>query len=123
MDRVFFAAGALFGALGVAMGAFGAHGLRARLSADLLRIWETGAHYHLIHAVALLAVAWGIQRFPGGLSVAAGWCFVGGIAVFSGSLYLLAFTGMRWLGAITPIGGVLFIAGWVLLALAALRGS
>jgi len=121
MERLFFAAGALMGALGVAFGAFGAHGLRARVTPDLLRIWETGAHYHLIHALALIAAAWAIQRFPGALSVAAGWCFLFGILIFSGSLYTLAFTGIRWLGAITPIGGVLFIVGWVLLALSALK--
>jgi uncharacterized membrane protein YgdD (TMEM256/DUF423 family) len=109
------------GALGVAFGAFGAHGLRARVTPDLLRIWETGAHYHLIHALALCAAAYAIQRFPGGLSIAAAWCFLLGIALFSGSLYLLAFTGIRALGAITPFGGVLFIAGWVLLAIAALK--
>lgn len=121
MDRIFFAVGAVMGALGVAFGAFGAHGLRARVTPDLLRIWETGAHYHLIHALALCAAAYAIQRFPGGLSVAAAWCFLLGIALFSGSLYLLAFTGIRALGAITPFGGVLFIAGWVLLAIAALK--
>lgn len=121
MDRLFFAIGALMGALGVAFGAFGAHGLKARVTPDLLQIWETGAHYHLIHALALIAASWAIQRFPGGLSVAAGWCFLFGIVIFSGSLYTLAFTGIRWLGAITPIGGVLFIVGWVLLALAAFK--
>ncbi len=121
MDRIFFALGAVMGALGVALGAFGAHGMKARVTPDLLKIWETGAHYHLIHALALLATAYAVQRFPGSLSVAAGWCFLLGITVFSGSLYLLAFTGMRWLGAVTPIGGVLFIAGWVLLAMAALK--
>jgi uncharacterized membrane protein YgdD (TMEM256/DUF423 family) len=121
MDRIFFAVGAVMGALGVAFGAFGAHGLRARVTPDLLRIWETGAHYHLIHALALCAAAYAIQRFPGGLSIAAAWCFLLGIALFSGSLYLLAFTGIRALGAITPFGGVLFIAGWVLLAIAALK--
>lgn len=121
MDRLFFALGAVMGGLGVAFGAFGAHGLKARVTPDLLTIWETGAHYHLIHALALIATAWAIQRFPGGLSVAAGWCFLLGIVIFSGSLYTLAFTGMRWLGAITPIGGVLFIVGWLLLALAAFK--
>jgi uncharacterized membrane protein YgdD (TMEM256/DUF423 family) len=121
MDRLFFAIGALMGALGVAFGAFGAHGLKARVTPDLLQIWETAAHYHLIHALALIAASWAMQRFPGSLSVAAGWCFLFGILIFSGSLYTLAFTGIRWLGAITPIGGVLFIVGWVLLALAAFK--
>lgn len=122
MERLFFALASFLGALGVALGAFGAHGLKARVTPDLVAIWQTGAHYHMLHALALFAVAWATQRFPGGLSVAAGWCFLAGILIFSGSLYTLAFTGMRWLGAITPIGGVLFIVGWVLLGLAALKG-
>lgn len=121
MDRFFLAVGAFMGALGVALGAFGAHGLKARVAADLLRTWETGAHYHLVHALALCVAAFAIQRYPGGLGVAAAWCFLGGILLFSGSLYTLAFTGIRALGAITPIGGVLFIVGWLLLAAAALK--
>lgn len=121
MDRIFLAVGALMGALGVALGAFGAHGLKARVTPDLLNIWATGAHYHLVHALALCVAAFAIQRYPGGLSVAAAWCFLGGIVLFSGSLYMLAFTGIRALGAITPFGGVLFIAGWVLLAVAVLK--
>jgi uncharacterized membrane protein YgdD (TMEM256/DUF423 family) len=121
MDRLFFAIGALSGGLGVALGAFGAHGLRARLAADLLATFETGVRYQVYHALALLAVAWAVTRWPGSLTTAAGWFFVAGTVVFSGSLYLLAATGLRWLGAITPLGGVAFIAGWICLAVAALR--
>jgi uncharacterized membrane protein YgdD (TMEM256/DUF423 family) len=77
----------------------------------------------MIHALALLAVAWAISRWPGRAAVASGWCFVAGTLIFSGSLYLLALTGMRGLGAITPVGGVLFLLGWLLLALAAWRGG
>lgn len=122
MDRLFFTLGALLAGLGVAAGAFGAHGLRDRLSAEMLTIFETGVRYHLIHALALLATAWAATRWESGLIAGAGWLFVVGIVVFSGSLYLLSLTEMRWLGAITPIGGVAFIVGWGLLAWAALRG-
>jgi uncharacterized membrane protein YgdD (TMEM256/DUF423 family) len=123
MDRVFFALGALSGAMAVALGAFGAHGLKTRLPVDLLATFETGVRYQMYHALALLAVAWAVTRWAGsGLPVAAGWLFVAGTVLFSCSLYLLALTGQRWLGAITPLGGVAFVAGWVCLALAAWRG-
>ncbi len=122
MDRLFFALGALLAGLGVAAGAFGAHGLRDRLSADMLTVFETGVRYHLIHALALSITAWAVTRWESGLITGAGWLFVVGIVVFSGSLYLLSLTETRWLGAITPIGGVAFIVGWILLAWAALRG-
>jgi uncharacterized membrane protein YgdD (TMEM256/DUF423 family) len=104
----------VLGALGVALGAFGAHGLKDRVTdPHLLEVWRTGAHYHLIHAVALLAVASHPSR-----PAAAGWLFVVGIALFSGSLYAMTLTGVRWLGAITPLGGVAFIVGWLVLAFA-----
>lgn len=122
MLRLFFALGALLAGLGVAAGAFGAHGLRDRLSAEMLAIFETGVRYHLIHALALLITAWASTRWSSGLVSGAGWLFVVGIVVFSGSLYALSLTETRWLGAITPIGGVAFVAGWLLLAWAALRG-
>jgi uncharacterized membrane protein YgdD (TMEM256/DUF423 family) len=121
MERFFFALGAVLGGLGVAAGAFAAHGLRDRLTPDLLVVFETGARYQMYHALALLAVAWACGRWPGTMTVAAGWCFVAGIAIFSGSLYVLAISGTRWLGAVTPLGGVAFLLGWMLLALAALR--
>lgn len=122
MERAFFALGALFAFLGVALGAFGAHGLRGSLSAADMATFETGVRYQLIHALALLAAAWAASRWPGGAVTAAGWLLVAGILVFSGSLYLLVLTGPRWLGAVTPLGGVCFLAGWLLLAWAAWRG-
>ena len=123
MDKTFFAAGAILGALAVALGAFGAHGLKPVLTPDMLANFETGVRYHMYHALALIAAALLAGRFPESrLPVWGGWLFVAGIVFFSGSLYLMAFTGMRWLGAITPIGGVAMIAGWLCLAVAALRG-
>ncbi len=122
MDRIFFALGSLSGLLGVAAGAFGAHGLRERLAPEMLAAWETAARYQLIHALALLAVAWAATRWPGAATTAAGWLFLAGTLLFSGSLYLLSLSGVRWLGAITPIGGVAFIAGWACLGWAAFKG-
>jgi len=111
MDRLFMVIAALSGALSVALGAFGAHALEARLSAEFLHTFETGVRYQFYHTLALLAVVAAIGRWPASnLPVIAGWLFIAGIVVFSGSLYL-----------ITPIGGVAFIAGWLLLALAAWR--
>jgi uncharacterized membrane protein YgdD (TMEM256/DUF423 family) len=109
-------------AAGVALGAFGAHALRTRLAPDLLVIYETGVRYHLIHGVAaVLSVLLARGTGAGGRRAeAAGWSFVLGIVFFSGSLYLLALTGQRWLGAVTPLGGVAWIVGWLLLALSAL---
>jgi uncharacterized membrane protein YgdD (TMEM256/DUF423 family) len=123
MDRLFFTLGSLLAGLSVALGAFGAHALRARLTADLLANFETGARYQMYHGLALLAAAWAITRWPGSsLPIAAGWLFVAGVVLFSGSLYLLSLTGQRWLGAVTPFGGLAFLAGWVCLVVAAARG-
>ena len=122
MERLFLVLGAASAALAVAAGAFGAHGLRARLAPEMLAVFETGARYHMYHALGLIAVAWAASRWPGSGAVAAGWCFVVGTILFSGSLYVLSTTGLRWLGAITPFGGLAFIAGWILLAFAAARG-
>jgi uncharacterized membrane protein YgdD (TMEM256/DUF423 family) len=120
MDRTFLLAGAVAGLVAVAFGAFGAHGLRGRLTPDMLAVFETGVRYHMYHALALLLVAALVSRPGAGRAiVAAGWLFVAGIVLFSGSLYLLAITGVTVLGAITPIGGVAFLAGWALLAFAA----
>lgn len=116
------ATGAAAGALAVILGAFGAHGLKERVAADLLVIFETGVRYHMYHALALVAVGLASVRWSSGWLGAAGWCFLVGIVVFSGSLYIMTMTGARWLGAITPIGGVAFILGWVALALGVLRG-
>jgi uncharacterized membrane protein YgdD (TMEM256/DUF423 family) len=120
MERTFVLIAALAGFTGVALGAFGAHGLRARLSPEMLAVFETGVRYHLIHAVAILAAAGLVERLGGRLVAAAGWLFLGGIVLFSGSLYALALTGISILGAITPLGGLAFLAGWACLAIAAL---
>lgn len=117
MDRLFFGVGALSALISVAAGAFGAHALRARLTPDYLAVFETAARYQMYHALALLAVAWAVTRWPGGLAVWSGWLFVAGTVLFSGSLYALALTGIRGLGAITPLGGGAFLAGWICLAL------
>ncbi len=122
MTTRWFAIGAWMAAAGVALGAFGAHGLKDRISAEMIAVWETASKYHLVHALALLAAAWAYERWPGALTTGAGCLFLAGIAVFSGSLYALALTGSRSWGAVTPIGGVCFIAGWICLALAAMRG-
>jgi uncharacterized membrane protein YgdD (TMEM256/DUF423 family) len=113
----------LAGASAVVLGAFGAHALRSRLAPDLLAIYETGARYQMYHALGLCAVAWAVQRWPGGAVAGAGWLFVAGTVVFSGSLYALALSGVRALGAVTPVGGVCFLLGWALLAYAAVRGT
>jgi uncharacterized membrane protein YgdD (TMEM256/DUF423 family) len=120
VDRLFFALGTASALVAVAAGAFGAHGLRARLTPDLLAVFETGARYQMYHALGLLAAAWAASRWPGPWPVRAGWLFAAGTVLFSGSLYSLAFTGLRWVGAITPFGGGAFLAGWLCLALAAL---
>jgi len=100
----------------VALGAFAAHGLRATLAPDLLAVFETGVRFQMYHAFALFAAAWGFARWQARSFALAGWLFVAGIVIFSGSLYLMAATGMRWLGAVTPIGGLAFLAGWLCLA-------
>jgi len=118
-DRMFTLLGAASGLLAVAAGAFGAHALRARIPADLLAVFETGVRYQMYHALALFAVAWFSTRSTAPQVAWAGWLFVAGTIVFSGSLYALSLTGVRWLGAITPVGGVAFLAGWLALAWAA----
>lgn len=115
MDRVFFILGAVLAGMGVAAGAFGAHALRGRLTPELLGVFETGVRYHLIHALGLLAVAWATTRWPGAATSTAGWLFLAGILLFSGSLYGLSLSGLRSLGALTPIGGVAWIVGWLVL--------
>ncbi len=122
MGSGWFAVGAVAGALGVALGAFGAHGLKARVGAEMLAVFETGVRYHLVHALALLAVGLAAERWPGPWTAASGWLFVAGVVVFSGSLYAMTLGGARWLGAITPLGGLSFILGWLCLAIAAWRG-
>lgn len=121
-DRIFLALGSLLGFLAVALGAFGGHLLKPRLAPDRYEIFEIAAKYHLAHALALLAVAWACSRWTGPWPAAAGWLLLAGVVVFSGSLYLLSLTGARWLGAITPVGGLCLLAGWVCLGVAAWRG-
>ncbi|HXJ33740.1 MAG TPA: DUF423 domain-containing protein [Candidatus Eisenbacteria bacterium] len=120
MERSFMALGATAAMLAVALGAFGAHGLRNRLTPEMLAIFETGVRYQMYHALAIIAVAFATPHWRS--AATAGWLFAFGIVVFSGSLYLLAVTGVRGLGAITPIGGLAFLAGWAVLVRAALRG-
>ena len=121
MQRLFFSLGAGFALLSVATGAFAAHALKTRLTEEMLAIFEIGARYQMYHALGLIAVAWAFSQWSSQLALVAGWLFVAGIVIFSGSLYTLSLTGIRQLGAITPIGGLAFIVGWFLLVLAALR--
>ena len=121
LTRCCIVAGALLGATAVAGGAFGAHGLRERLTPDLLAVWKTAVEYQFYHALALLLVGLLASQRPSIALTNAGICFALGVLIFSGSLYTLALSGQRWLGAITPIGGLLFLAGWALLFWAALK--
>ncbi len=122
MDKTFLLWASIFGGLAVALGAFGAHALADRLSAADLATFETAVRYQFYHALALLGVAAVLGRWPqSGAATWAGWLFVAGVVIFSGSLYVLVFSGLRWLGAVTPLGGVAMIAGWISLALAAWR--
>jgi len=122
MDRLFFTLGSLSAFVAVALGAFGAHALKARLDADLLAVYETAVRYQLAHALALLAVGWACTRWPGRVLHASGWLFVAGTLLFSGSLVVLALTGLRWIGAITPLGGVAWLAAWLCLAWSPWKG-
>ena len=119
----FGALASVFGLTAVAAGAFGAHALREQLPTTLLTTFETAARYQLIHAVALLAVAWLVDRNAHPLAATAGWLFVAGIVLFSGSLYALALSGIGMLGVITPFGGLCLMAGWLCLLLAFARGG
>lgn len=112
--RLWLAIAAVNGALAVAAGAFGAHALRANLSPDMLTVFETGARYHMVHALAMGLAALAGARWSPAL-------FLAGIALFSGSLYLMALSGMTWLGMVTPLGGAFFLAGWICLAISSLR--
>ena len=114
--------GAANSALCVLLGAFGAHALKARLTTDMLTIWETAVQYHFFHALGLLLLGVLALHWPGSaLLRVSGWLLLGGIVLFSGSLYLLAVSGVRWLGAITPLGGTAFIAAWVILCIVIVR--
>ena len=126
MDRFFIVLAGVYGSLAVGLGAFGAHGLRGMLrdapdAADRLGWWQTAAHYHLVHALALGLCAWLASRGEGMSARVAGYAFALGVVIFSGTLYSMALGGPRWLGAITPIGGVSLILGWVAVVVAAWR--
>jgi uncharacterized membrane protein YgdD (TMEM256/DUF423 family) len=123
MERRFFTMGAVFGFLAVALGAFGAHALRDHLAPSEQVTYETAVRYQMYHALALLAVAWATSQWPAAWTLrVAGWLFVVGILLFSGSLYALVLSGHRMLGAVTPLGGLAFLLAWALLAWTALRG-
>ena len=121
-SRIFLAAGGLAMLAAVALGAFGAHALKTRASAEALALWRTGVEYHAYHALGLLAVGWLAAQLPESMLVKwSGWLMLSGIVLFSGSLYALALSGERWLGAITPVGGIAFLAAWALFVIAVLR--
>lgn len=120
MSKVFVSLGALFALLGVALGAFGAHVLKGKITDHLLANFQTGVHYQLVHALGLVLIGILISIMPSSSLNWAGWALVAGILLFSGSLYVMALTGVTKLGMITPIGGVLFIVGWLLVIVAAL---
>ena len=116
MPKALFLLACIFSFLGVALGAFGAHALKEKISPEMLQTFEVGVRYQMYHAFALFVVAWALRSWNFSNVDVAGWLFTAGIVLFSGSLYALALTGVRWLGAITPFGGICFLAGWVWLA-------
>jgi uncharacterized membrane protein YgdD (TMEM256/DUF423 family) len=121
--RLFLAAGGIAALLAVALGAFGAHALKTRVPPEMLAVWHTGVEYHLFHALGLLAVGFVATRLPeSALLKASGWLMLGGIVLFSGSLYALALSGERWLGAVTPLGGIAFLAAWAFFVAAVVKG-
>ena len=123
MQNLFFALGSGLSLLGVAFGAFGAHTLQSKLAPEMLETFEVAVRYQMYHSLGLIAAAWAVSQWQNQLTAASGWCFLAGILIFSGSLYVLSLTGIRWLGAITPIGGLAFIVGWGCLVIAAIRGT
>ena len=121
IQRMFFSLGASFALISVATGAFAAHALKQKLSAEMLTIFEIGARYQMSHALGLIAVAWASTQWEHQLLTVAGWMFTLGILIFCTSLYVVSLTGIRWLGASTPIGGLAFVIGWFCLAWTAIR--
>ena len=120
--KLFLALGGAAALLAVALGAFGAHGLKSRLPVDMLAVYQTGVQYHFYHALGLALIGLAVLHLPDSAALrAAGWLMAAGILLFSGSLYALALSGERWLGAVTPIGGLAFLLGWAALVWAALR--
>jgi uncharacterized membrane protein YgdD (TMEM256/DUF423 family) len=121
-SKLFLSAGGLMALAAVALGAFGAHALKGRLSAEMLAVWHTGVEYHIYHALGLLAVGFVATQLPeSALLKWSGWLMLAGILLFSGSLYAVVLSGERWLGAITPVGGIAFLAAWALFVVAVLR--
>jgi len=116
MTRTFILLGSFFSFLAVALGAFGAHALKQKLTPDMLQVFETGVRYQMYHSLALFVVAWMIHSMSINAAAASGWWFTAGIVLFSGSLYALALSGITWLGAITPLGGLSLLIGWIMLA-------
>jgi uncharacterized membrane protein YgdD (TMEM256/DUF423 family) len=123
MTRIFCILGALSAFIGVAAGAFGAHVLESRLDLEMQSVFETGVHYQLVHALALVMTAWVQTKWPSSSVTVGGWFFVIGTVLFSGSLYALSMSGFSWLGAITPFGGFAFLAGWACVAWGVWKGS
>lgn len=123
LAKLFLSLGAISGALGVILGAFGAHGLQDKLSDKMMKVWQTGVEYQFYHTFALLIVGLLAIKFQSGLLASSGWSFVIGILLFSGSLYALSLSGISKLGAITPIGGLFFIIGWILLVISILKAG
>lgn len=122
--KLFLILGGINAALVVMLGAFGAHGLKARLTAEMLAVYQTGVHYHLFHALALLAVGLVASQIADSVWLKwSGWLMLLGIILFSGSLYVLSVSGLRWLGMVTPFGGVAFIAAWIMFVIAIAKSS
>ena len=122
--KLFLVSGCIAALLAVALGAFGAHGLKTRIAPDLMTAYQTGIEYHFYHALGMILVGLAALHLPeSALLKGAGWAMLAGIILFCGSLYLLSLTGMRWLGAITPLGGVSFLAGWGLFAAAVIKAA
>jgi uncharacterized membrane protein YgdD (TMEM256/DUF423 family) len=122
--KVFLILGGINAALVVLLGAFGAHALKARLSVDILAVYQTGVHYHLFHALGLLAVGLVATQISDSAYLRwSGWLMLVGIILFSGSLYVLSVSGLRWLGMVTPFGGMLFIAAWILFVIAVAKSA
>lgn len=121
MERLFFGLGCFFAFLAVGIGAFGAHGLQSTFGPGMANVYETGVRYQFYHALGLMAVAYAISRWPSGMGAIAGWLFVAGIILFSGSLYVLSLSGVQWLGIVTPLGGLAFLGGWLVLLWTVLR--
>lgn len=121
MSQIFLIVAAILGGTAVMLGAFAAHGLKSKLSDSLLSAFETGVTYQFYHAIALLALALWLKQSDSVWFIASGYLWLAGVILFSGSLYALAFTGLKWFGPITPIGGVLFIAGWISLLVGAVK--